>query len=161
MPLGFEATLTPAEGTWRARGRRALVDRVAWFAKSVRVFIENKLAIVGVIIVIVPSSCSASSVHCCTTPTRPTPELALLNSTENAPPAHGHPLGTDDYGYDMLGRLMFGGQASLIVGLASAAVATLFGVIYGAVSGFFGSWIDAADDAHRRRASCRSRRCSC
>ena len=42
--------------------------------------------------------------------------------------ARGHPLGTDDTGFDMLGRLMFGGQASLIVGFASAAVATVVGV---------------------------------
>ena len=38
---------------------------------------------------------------------------------------------------------MFGGQASLIVGLASALVATVFGTLYGAVSGFFGGWLDS------------------
>jgi peptide/nickel transport system permease protein len=43
----------------------------------------------------------------------------------------------------MLGRLMFGGQASLIVGFSSAAAATVVGVIYGAVAGFIGGWIDA------------------
>jgi peptide/nickel transport system permease protein len=67
----------------------------------------------------------------------------LLNSTQNAPPSHGNLLGTDDNGYDILGRLMFGGQASLIVGFASAFVATVVGVAYGALSGFFGGWLDA------------------
>lgn len=38
---------------------------------------------------------------------------------------------------------MFAGQASLIVGFASAFVATFFGTLYGAISGFFGSWFDA------------------
>ena len=61
----------------------------------------------------------------------------------NAPPGTGHPLGTDGTGFDILGRLMFGGQASLIVGFASAFVATVVGVLYGAVSGFFGGWLDA------------------
>jgi peptide/nickel transport system permease protein len=106
------------------------------------VFIENKLAIVGVIIVI------AFVLFCFVGPllyhtNQTNAQEALLNSTENAPPGGHHPLGTDDYGYDILGRLMFGGQASLIVGLASAGVATVFGVVYGALSGFFGSWIDA------------------
>jgi peptide/nickel transport system permease protein len=38
---------------------------------------------------------------------------------------------------------MYGGQTSLIVGFASAFVATVVGVIYGAVSGFFGGWVDS------------------
>jgi peptide/nickel transport system permease protein len=38
---------------------------------------------------------------------------------------------------------MYGGQTSLIVGFASAAVAAVVGVIYGAVSGFFGGWLDS------------------
>jgi len=38
---------------------------------------------------------------------------------------------------------MFGGKNSLIVGFAAAIVATLFGVVFGAVSGFFGGWVDA------------------
>jgi peptide/nickel transport system permease protein len=38
---------------------------------------------------------------------------------------------------------MFGGQASLIVGFASAFIATVVGVTYGALSGFFGGWLDA------------------
>ena len=71
------------------------------------------------------------------------PAGALQNSTQNAPPGNGNPLGTDETGFDILGRLMFGGQASLIVGLASALVATVFGTLYGAISGFFGGWLDS------------------
>jgi peptide/nickel transport system permease protein len=68
---------------------------------------------------------------------------ALLYSNQNAPPGHGHPLGTDDTGFDILGRLMFGGQASLTVGFLSAVVATVVGVLYGATAGFFGGPLDA------------------
>ena len=70
-------------------------------------------------------------------------QVALLNSTQNTAPATGHPLGTDSTGFDILGRIMFGGKNSLIVGFAAAVAATLFGVVYGAVSGFFGGWVDA------------------
>jgi peptide/nickel transport system permease protein len=58
------------------------------------------------------------------------------------PPSAEHPLGTDNEGYGMLGRLMPGGQSSLEVGLAAAVVATLIGVCYGAVSGFAGGLAD-------------------
>lgn len=57
-------------------------------------------------------------------------------------PSAAHPLGTDDEGYDELGRLMLGGQTSLEVGLAAAFVATGIGVAYGAVSGFLGGIVD-------------------
>ncbi len=59
------------------------------------------------------------------------------------PPSARHPLGTDDVGYDVLGRLMAGGQSSLEVGLAAALLASLFGTLWGAVAGFAGGWIDA------------------
>ena len=68
---------------------------------------------------------------------------ALLNSTQNSPPSWSHPLGTDENGFDILGRLMYGGQIALIVGFAAAVVATVIGVTYGALSGFFGGWLDS------------------
>jgi peptide/nickel transport system permease protein len=58
-------------------------------------------------------------------------------------PSAKHLLGCDDVGYDELGRLMIGGQASLEVGVAAALVATLVGALYGAVSGFAGGAVDA------------------
>jgi peptide/nickel transport system permease protein len=58
------------------------------------------------------------------------------------PPSAAHPLGTDNEGYDELGRLMLGGQTSLEVGVAAAIVATVVGVGYGAVSGFVGGLVD-------------------
>jgi peptide/nickel transport system permease protein len=60
----------------------------------------------------------------------------------NKGPGSGRPLGTDNNGYDILGRLMAGGQVSLEVGLAVAAAATFIGVIYGAVAGYFGKLVD-------------------
>jgi len=46
-------------------------------------------------------------------------------------PGAGHPLGRIRPVFDLLGRLMFGGKNSLIVGFVAAAAATLFGVVYG------------------------------
>jgi peptide/nickel transport system permease protein len=58
-------------------------------------------------------------------------------------PSLGHLLGTDENGYDVLGRLMYGGQTSLEVGLAGAAIATCVGVVWGAIAGYFGGIVDA------------------
>jgi peptide/nickel transport system permease protein len=61
----------------------------------------------------------------------------------NLPPGKGHPLGTDENGYDILGRLMVGGQSSLEIGAAVAVIATSAGVIWGAIAGFSGGLVDA------------------
>lgn len=107
-----------------------------------RVFVENKLAVGGVgVIVLMLLFCFVGPHLYATNQTNS--QTALLNSTSNAPPGSGNPLGTDDVGFNILGRLMFGGQASLIVGFASALVATVVGVTFGAIAGFFGGWVDA------------------
>ncbi len=59
------------------------------------------------------------------------------------PPSREHPLGTDDVGYDVLGRLMVGGQTSLEVALGAAAVAVVLGVLWGAIAGFLGGVVDS------------------
>jgi peptide/nickel transport system permease protein len=106
-----------------------------------RVFVENKLAVVGLfVIVFFILFCFVGPLLYHTNQTNS--ELAL-NANQNAPPGKGNPLGTDSTGFDILGRLMFGGQASLIVGFASAAAATVIGVIFGALAGFVGGWVDA------------------
>lgn len=58
------------------------------------------------------------------------------------PPGSGHWLGTDEVGYDVLGRLMVGGQTSLEVGIAAALIATTFGMLWGAIAGFAGGLLD-------------------
>ncbi|MDA8314591.1 MAG: ABC transporter permease [Actinomycetota bacterium] len=61
----------------------------------------------------------------------------------NLPPSAIHPLGTDNVGYDILGRLMEGGQSSLEVGFAAALLASCIGTLWGAISGYVGGWVDA------------------
>ena len=51
-------------------------------------------------------------------------------------------LGTDEHGFDELGRIMAGGQTALEVGLYAAIIATLIGTLYGAIAGLAGRAID-------------------
>lgn len=107
-----------------------------------RVFIENRLAVVGaVLIVFAVLFCWVGPLIYHTNQTDA--QKALLESVQNAPPGGKYPLGTDQYGFDILGRIMYGGQISLEVGFAAAGIATLLGVIVGAVSGFFGGFVDS------------------
>lgn len=53
-----------------------------------------------------------------------------------------HVLGTDDQGYDVLVRLMYGGRISLSLSLLVVLVNTLLGVLLGGLAGFFGKWVD-------------------
>ncbi len=106
-----------------------------------RVFIENKLAVIGAaVIVLMVLFCFVGPIIYPTNQT--STQDALLYSTQNAPPSAQYPLGTDQSGFDMLGRIMYGGQVSLEVGFAAAAIATVVGVLFGAISGFFGGWLD-------------------
>ena len=112
--------------------------RDASWRMILRAFVENKLALTGVIIVV------AVVLFCYVGPLFWHTDQIHTNLLQvNQPPSAEHPLGTDDLGYDVLGRLMAGGQSSLLVGLAVALMATGFGVVYGVISGFFGGPTDA------------------
>jgi ABC-type dipeptide/oligopeptide/nickel transport system permease subunit len=60
----------------------------------------------------------------------------------NLPPGPGHPLGTDNQGFDVLEELMVGGQSALEIGFLSAFIGIVIGVIWGAVSGLIGGLFD-------------------
>lgn len=103
------------------------------------VFLENRLAMMGVIILV------ALVLFCFVGPLfyHTDQQHAQLSQARLAPGTPGHPLGTDDVGFDVLGRLMAGGQASLEIGLAAAVFATIFGALWGALSAVAGGAIDA------------------
>ena len=58
------------------------------------------------------------------------------------PPTFAHWMGTDFFGRDLLTRVLYGCQISLVVGLLAALVAASIGTVYGAVSGFVGGRLD-------------------
>ncbi|HEX4093138.1 MAG TPA: ABC transporter permease [Trebonia sp.] len=108
------------------------------FLRGLEVFLENKLAVIGVIVLV------AIFVFCFIGPLFYHTNQTTVNlANENLPPGPGRPLGTDQNGYDILGRLMVGGQISLEVGLAAAVLATVLGTLWGAIAGYFGGVTDA------------------
>ncbi len=102
------------------------------------VFLQNRLAIVGLAVIVL------AILFCWVGPlVHPTDQVHTDLMSSNLPPGPGHPLGTDSAGYDQLGRLMYGGQASLAVGIAAAVLSTIVGTLYGAIAGYVGGWVDS------------------
>jgi len=60
-----------------------------------------------------------------------------------APPvASGHLLGTDQYGRDILARILYGGRIDLAIAFGATSVTLVFGTVVGLVAGYFGGWVD-------------------
>lgn len=57
-------------------------------------------------------------------------------------PSATHLLGTDDKGFDVYSRLMYGGRVSLTVGFVVVILETILGVLLGGIAGYFGGWVD-------------------
>jgi len=57
-------------------------------------------------------------------------------------PQPEYPMGTDDLGRDVLARIMYGARISLLVGFVAVGIATLVGIVLGALAGFYGGWVD-------------------
>lgn len=64
--------------------------------------------------------------------------------SRNQPPSAKHWLGTNDYGWDLLTRLMYGGRVSLAVGLVAQVVAISIGTLLGSLAGYVGGVVDLA-----------------
>lgn len=108
-------------------------------ARAVRQFFSNKLAVLGVVIVL------ALMVFSFIGPLLYQTEQVSTNlmQADLKPGEDGHPLGTDGLGYDVLGRLMIAGRTSILVGLAAGVLATILGTLWGSVAGYLGGWVDA------------------
>ena len=122
--------------------------RDAW-----RRLLKNKLAVFGLVVVIIVSIASVigptliKQVFGFAPDYVPSHDIKLARSY---PPFTGpdgefswlHPMGTDNLGRDQFARVLQGGQISLFVGIISTLVSLLIGVTYGAIAGYIGGRVD-------------------
>src|SRR5690554_4365719 len=111
-------------------------ERSAW-SDTWRRFRQHRLAVAGalVLLLIVLATALAGL-----SPYDPT-TTNLRARFES--PSFSHPFGTDDLGRDTLTRVLYGGRASLLVGLLAMAISVSIGTIIGALAGYFRGWLDS------------------
>jgi peptide/nickel transport system permease protein len=130
--------LAPAEGPDGSAGSLTAAKPRSMLVRGWEVFAENRLALVGIAVVLF------MVLFCFVGPLIYKTNQVTTNLNDAlCTPSGSHLLGCDNLGYDQLGRLMIGGQTSLEVGVAAAIVSVLFGTLYGAVSGFVGGVVDS------------------
>ena len=98
---------------------------------------RNRLALTGLIILIPMFLCAIFAPF--VSPHNPF-EPDLKNVLGG--PSLSHPFGTDMLGRDVLSRVIYGSRISLLVGFVSVGIATLIGLVLGALSGYYGGVID-------------------
>jgi peptide/nickel transport system permease protein len=111
---------------------------------ALREFAENKVAVVGVgILVFFVIFCFIGPLVYPTNQALTQPLNANLAPGQASPlSGQTYPLGTDEHGFDELGRIMLGGQTALEIGLLAALLSIVIGTLYGAISGLSGRMID-------------------
>jgi peptide/nickel transport system permease protein len=98
---------------------------------------RHNLALVGVIILVPMFLCAVLAPLI--SPHDPVePDLKKIL----APPSFSNPFGTDTLGRDVFSRVVYGSRISLLVGFVSVGIATLIGILIGAVSGYYGGIVD-------------------
>jgi len=135
-PPLLEEVIVASEPASMAEGGEVGPIQSGW-KLTARSFAQNKLAVVGVgVIVFAILFCFVGPLLYHSNQLFPTPYF-------NRPPGGGDPLGTDNSGFDELGRIMLGGQAALEVGFFSAVIASVIGTLTGTISALIGGWVDA------------------
>jgi ABC-type dipeptide/oligopeptide/nickel transport system permease subunit len=101
-------------------------------------FRRNRLALVGLALVLVLAVSAALA-----------PWLAPYDPArqslieKRAKPGAKYVLGADEFGRDILSRVIYGSRVALLVGVLSALIAVVGGLLLGTVAGFAGGWLDA------------------
>lgn len=74
-----------------------------------------------------------------------TEKYANFNDTSQRlqSPSSEHPFGTDSIGRDILARTIYGGQISLFIGFVAVLIETVLGILFGALAGYYGGWVDS------------------
>jgi ABC-type dipeptide/oligopeptide/nickel transport system permease subunit len=136
--VAIGSTLPPLDVTRGPEGGEIGAVQSGW-KLAVREFVGNKLAVVGLATLVF------FVLFCFVGPMFYHGDILNVNlNGVNMSPGSGHPLGTDGEGFDVLGELMKGGQASLEVGFFAALIAISIGALWGAISGLVGGILDSA-----------------
>ena len=136
-PKAMTSALDAAEATGAVGALADIPPQRRW--ATVRRFRENRLAVLGLVIIVIMYALAIAS---------PLidryPYDEITAGMRNKPPSAEHWLGTDRNGRDVYSRLIHGGQTSLFAGFAAVVIIMTVGVALGGAAGFFGGLVDGA-----------------
>jgi peptide/nickel transport system permease protein len=104
-----------------------------------RRFRKNRLALVGLAVVAVLAVTAVTAPWLA--PQDPGKQSLI---EKRKPPGAKYLLGADEFGRDILSRIVYGTRIALLVGLLSVSIALGVGLLLGSLAGFLGGWVDAA-----------------
>jgi peptide/nickel transport system permease protein len=134
---GMLALPEPERPAGAADGGEALAARGSW-RLMLATFAENRLALAGVgLVVLIAAFCFIGPLIYRTN------QVTVNLNLSNLRPSGKYPLGTNNDGFDVLGRLMIAGQSSLELGFAVSIATSVVGTLYGAAAGLAGGITDA------------------
>lgn len=110
--------------------------RIEIFKGSLHRYLGSKLLMIGLILLFFEAFIAISA-----------PFLSPQDPWEQSyeilrPPSLKHPMGTDNLGRDVLSQIFHGSRISLLFALGAAGISLILGVLLGAISGYYGGWID-------------------
>lgn len=111
------------------------------WAIAARLFRRDRLAMTGLAIVVLLYLIALLAPLIA--PYDPIAQEAIAQ-TRYLPPSVAHPLGTDQFGRDVLSRILYGARISLSIAFVAVAIAVVIGTLLGAVAGYMGGKVDAA-----------------
>jgi len=98
---------------------------------------RNRLATMGAVIIVLLCFLAISG-----SKLSPYDPIAIDIQSRLQPPDWQHPFGTDDFGRDVLSRVLDGASISLQVGGIAVSISMIAGTLLGAISGYYGGWLD-------------------
>lgn len=129
---------TSPAGFDRNTGGEALFPKPEPYLRMVwRRFKKHKLAMVGLYILL---ALYLIAIFAPVLATYPYAKVDPPNRLQ--PPSAAHWLGTDNIGRDIYSRMIWGSRISLAVGFVAAGISVFLGTVIGAISGYYGGWID-------------------
>jgi oligopeptide transport system permease protein len=121
--VGALDTTTPPESQWKEAWKQLRKNPLFWVSAVLLLFLAVVIAAPGLFTNNDPTFCQTGK------------------SLRPAEP--GFPLGFDRQGCDVYSRMVYGARASVAVGVITTLIASVLGLVVGAVAGFYGRWVDA------------------
>ncbi|MGI2329069.1 ABC transporter permease [Planococcus sp. YIM B11945] len=110
-------------GPWKVARKKLIRDKTAVFGGSVLLIIFITVLLAPILPI-------------------PNPDATDIGSRLQPMGTAGHALGTDELGRDLLSRLIWGGRASISIGILAVMIALAFGMVLGLVAGYFQKFYD-------------------